>query len=290
MNDKIAYIVDSSCFLSKEEVEKKGLFFLSLHLIIDGVDYKEGETLDKAKLIEAISEKRNITTSQPSPGEIIELINKLKREGYDYGVFSSIGSGLSKTIENMASTAHSENFKIYTLDSGSVGQAQLSPLLKLKEMVEIDQEDFQTAYEMIKNNIKDSKTLIVVDDLFYLSRGGRITKSAAALGSMLKIKPILTLLVEQGGVIDVAEKVRTTKKAYKKLVEIALKNRDMNNYKILIATFGANDAIEDVVEIIKKIDSSLDIEIYELTSVIGVHTGLGCVGVQVYKDWKIKEE
>lgn len=290
MADKVAYIVDSSCFLSKEEVESKGLFFISLHLIIDGVDYKEGNDLDKDKLVEAISEKRNVTTSQPSPGEVIELVNQLKREGYDYAVFSGLGSGISKTLENMVSTANAENFKIYPIDSGSVGPAQINPLIKLKEMVEVEGLDFMESYKYINDSIKDSTTLIVVDDLFHLSRGGRITKSAAALGSMLKIKPILTLVVEHGGVIDVVEKVRTTKKAYKKMVELAFKNKDMSEYQVIVANFGAEDAIQEVEDIITKIDSNIKVKHFELTSVIGVHTGLGCVGIQVSKDWKIKGE
>lgn len=290
MANKIAYIVDSACFLNKQEVEEKGLFFLPLHLIIDGVDYKEGETLDKEELIKAIREKRNVTTSQPSPGEIIELINNLKKQGYDFGVFSSIGSGISKTYESMIMISQSENFKMYVLDSSSVGPAQIQPLLKLKQLVEKEKMDFEKAYQLIEKDIKNSNTLIVVEDLFHLSRGGRVSKSAAALGSMLKIKPILKLELDKGGLIEAVEKVRTQKKAYKRIVQLALDDYDLKDYKVLLANFEADDMIDEVRYYIEEYNDKIEIVEQDISAVVGIHTGLGCIGVQLFKDYKLEEE
>lgn len=290
MANKIAYIVDSACFLNKQQVEEKGLFFIPLHLIVDGKDYKEGETLDIELLVNAIKEKRNVSTSQPSQGELIELINHLKKEGYDFGVFSSIGSGISKTYESMVITSKNENFKMYCLDSGTVGPAQIQPLLKLKELVEIDKMDFDTAYQLIEKDIKDSNTYLVVDDLFHLSKGGRISKSSAALGSMLKIKPILKLEVEKGGLIEAVDKVRTTKKAYKRLVELALENKNLENYKVMVASFEADDMIDELKDLVKEFNDKIEIVEFPITAVVGIHTGLGCLGIQLFKDWKLKEE
>lgn len=278
--EKTAYIIDSNCFLNKEKTGELGLFYIPLHCIIEGEDFLEGVDLDTAQLRQAITEKRDITTSQPSPGEVMSLISELKKQGYTRGIFSGIGSGLSKTIENFAATSALEDFEVYTLDSGSVGNAQRLPLLNVKRYLEQGL-SIEEALEKVQPSLMNSYTLLLPDDLFHLSRGGRITSAAAALGSMLKIKPILTLVVEKGGQIDVVEKVRTAKKAYKKMAELAYANFDKEKQVIAIAHFCADEIVALVKEELLKIDATLDIKVYELSSVIGVHTGPNSVGIQV---------
>ncbi|MEG0686550.1 MAG: DegV family protein, partial [Erysipelotrichales bacterium] len=231
---KIAFVLDSSCFLSEKEVHDLGCYFIPLHVIIEGEDYLEGKNLDKDKLIQAIKDKKSVTTSQPSPGEVMELIKQIKKDGYDSAVVSMIGTGLSRTLENMMHMSAMEDFKLYAIDSGSVGNAQLYPLLKAKKLVEGGMNPEQ-AVEEVKIDIDSSYTLLLPDDLFHLSRGGRITPTVAALGSMLKIKPILTLVVEEGGEIDIIEKVRTTKKAIKEMSTKSLKDVTMDTHDVIVA-------------------------------------------------------
>ena len=281
--EKIAYIIDSSCFLNEEEVREKGIFFIPLHIIIEGKDFLEGKTLDKDYLIQAIKEKKNVTTSQPSPGEIMELVKQLKEQGYTCGVFSAIGSGLSKTLETTVAIATTEGFKIYPLDSKGVGNSQTLPLLKARTLIEEEGYSIEDAIACVNEDIAQAYTILLPDDLFHLSRGGRITSTAAALGNMLKIKPILTIVIENDGKIDVIEKVRTTKKAYKRMVELALENRDMNEYEILVAHFAGQEMMAELKEEFLKVNDKLDIKEFELTTAIGVHTGLNSVGVQICK-------
>ncbi len=237
--------------------------------------------LDNEHLKLAIQEKRDVSTSQPSPGEVMELISKLKKEGYTCGIFSGIGSGLSKTIDNLVTTATLEDFKVYALDSGSVGNAQRLPLLQVRSYIEDDKMSIDEAIEKVQAALRGSYTVLLPDDLFHLSRGGRITPAAAALGNMLKIKPILQLIVEKGGQIDVIDKVRTAKKSYKKMAEYAYQYYDSNKHVIAIAHFHGLETAQLVKEELLELDPSLDIIIYELSSVIGVHTGLNSVGIQV---------
>ncbi|MDF9866970.1 DegV family protein with EDD domain [Bacilli bacterium PM5-3] len=279
--EKIAYIMDSSCFLSEKEVRDMDIFYIPLHVVIEGQDFLEGKNLDKDLLLEAIRDKKTITTSQPSPGEILELIKDIKAKGYTCGIFSSIGTGLSKTLDSAIAISATEDFKLYPLDSGSVGNAQTLPLLKVRDLIENKGYDIENALAYVKSDIEQSYTLLLPDDLFHLSRGGRITSAAAALGSMLKIKPILTLVVADGGKIDVIEKVRTAKKAYKKMAELALKDCDVSTHKIIVAHFAGEDKAEELKNELLKINKDLEIDIHELTTVIGVHTGLDSVGVQV---------
>jgi len=281
--EKIAYIMDSSCFLSEKEVMEKDMFFVPLHIIVEGEDFLEGKNLDKEYISQAIKDRKNVTTSQPSPGEIMELIEKLKQQGYTCGIFSSIGSGLSKTIESAVSIAAGEDFKIHALDSGSVGNAQVNPLQKIRKLIEEQGYSVEDAITRVQEDVAQSLTLLLPDDLFHLSRGGRITSAAAAVGSMLKIKPILTLVVANGGKIDVIEKVRTSKKANKRMAELALEGKDMSEYEILVAHFDGYERMQEIKEELLKINPDMDIDEFELTTVIGVHTGLNSVGIQICK-------
>ncbi|MDL2211895.1 DegV family protein [Erysipelotrichaceae bacterium OttesenSCG-928-M19] len=279
--EKIAYVMDSSCFLDEKTVREMDIFFIPLHIIIEGEDYLEGKNLDKDFLLEAIKNKKNVTTSQPSPGEIIEFVEMLKQEGYTCAIFSSIGSALSNTLENTVSLAAAEGFKIYPVDSKSVGNAQTIPLLKIRREIESNNKSIEEAIAFVQDDINSSQTFLLVEDLFHLSRGGRITAAAAALGTMLKIKPILSVAAANNGQIDVYEKVRTAKKASKRMAEIAIENYDPDKHVILIAYFGGQKKMMEVKKELLALDNNLVLEEYELTTVIGVHTGLESVGIQI---------
>lgn len=278
---KIAYIVDSSCFYEEKQILDHNLILIPLHVIIEGEDFLDGRNLDKEYLRQAIGNKKNVSTSQPSPGEVENLISDLRESGYTSAVFSVIGSGLSKTMENFMTTAAMEDFPVYPIDSGCVGVAQLYPILKARRLIESEKLDIEEAIKKVMIDINRSYTYLVPDDLFHLSRGGRLSPTAATLGSMLKIKPILQLVVSKGGEIDVVDKVRTTKKAYNKMIEIALKDKDLSKYKVIVAHFSADDKVKDLKKEIEKYDGVGEVEVLELTTAIGVHTGLETVGIQV---------
>ena len=133
---KIAYVLDSSSCLSSEAVNNLGYMFLPLHVIIEGEDYLEGSTLDMNYLYEAIKGKKSVSTSQPSPGEITQLIEDLKSNGYDEAVFVGLSSGLSKTQETVRNIAHSENYPIHIVDTMGIGDANTIALEKVKKLIE----------------------------------------------------------------------------------------------------------------------------------------------------------
>lgn len=277
---KIAYIVDSSCLTPEDEVVKYGYYYLPLRYSINNKDYIEVIGVEDENLRESIINKDNVTTSQPSPGDTIKLINKLKEEGYDEAVFACIASGLSNTGENVALIGENEGFKVHVLDTRTVGPVMIHSLKRVQERVEKYNWTIQAAIDEIDILTDNCRTYLFVDDLFHLSRGGRITQAAAALGSMLKIKPILSLEPELNGYIDVVGKIRTQKKALKKMAEKALDGVDLDTSYIMLAHFYGEDILDELKDELLKINP--DVKIHEsrsLSSVIGVHTGLGTVGV-----------
>ncbi|MDR3214870.1 MAG: DegV family protein [Bacilli bacterium] len=278
---KIAYMIDSSSFLSENEANDYGFMFVPLHCIIENNDYLEGRNLDLNYLIYSITNKKAISTSQPSPMEIEDYVKKLKKEGYDCAIFSAMGSGLSNTLNNVVSIAHTLKFKIYPIDSCCVGILQSKPLLKVRRLIEKEGLNIEDALAIVNEDISKAKTYLVADDLFHLSRGGRLTKTAAALGSMLKIKPVLELDIQQQGKIDVVEKIRSSKKAIKKMAHLALDNIDAEQYHFCVAHFEGHELAKCLRDEMLKINPKLSIKEYSLGSVIAVHTGLNAVGVQV---------
>lgn len=281
--NKYAYIVDSSCFLEKKEAEESGYFYLPLRCSFDGEDYQEGVDLDKEKLKEAIAAKKNITTSQPTPGDVIELVNKLKEHGYEKAIFVCIGSGLSATGENVARIAEEEGFLIEVVDSYGVGPLQIIMLEKIKNAIENEDKSFEEAVTLIQPDLDNLLIYLMVDDLSHLSRGGRITPAAAAFGNMLKIKPLLSLEPSLKGGLDVIGKIRTTKKATKQMIKMAIDDKNLDDYQVYIGDFFGGELMEELRDNLLEIDPDMQILEFELTSVIGVHTGLKSVGIQLMK-------
>lgn len=281
---KTAYIIDSASFLSEKEAQEMDLFFLPLHISIEDKGFKEGVDLDIDYLYQALADHKNCSTSQPSPGEITDLILKIKELGYNRAVFSGIASGLSKTQENMLALANTEDFEMHIIDAKSVGFAQLNSLLNVRYQVEEQGIEIEQAIENVQADILASKTVLIVDDLNHLSKSGRMSSSAAIIGGILQIKPILQLDNNEGGKMLIADKVRTAKKAYKKMIDILFEGIDsLEDYVVLLAQFKAPEANEFVLEELNKRYPNQPIIQKTLVPTVGVHTGLNTIGMQIAK-------
>lgn len=271
---KVAYIVDSSSCISEKEAKDRGYYFLPLHVIIEGVDYLEGSSLDLKVLKQALLDKKNVSTSQASPGEIIQLLEQVKKDGYDSAVYAGISSGLSKTQETAKSAAKTEDFDLYVIDTLSAGNTVTIALEKAKQLIEEGMPVKEAVEKINSEESLKNKTFAIMTDLSYAAKGGRITPTAAALGNLLKITPLLYIDFNQGGKIDILEKVRTSKKAYKRLAELILEDvDDISNYEIEVADFYGKDQKDGVIKAIKELQPNAKITESSLSATIGVHTG-----------------
>ncbi|WP_423363830.1 DegV family protein [Mycoplasma sp. P36-A1] len=281
---KTAFIIDSASFLSEKEAKELGLYFLPLNIIIDNKDYQEGVNLDIDNLYNALELNKQTSTSQPSPGLMEDLIKKLKNDGYERAIFSGIASGLSKTQENFKAQAELLNFELHVIDSKSVGYSQLNSLLKVRDLIENHDMQPIVAINHVQEDLALSKTMLIVDDLNHLSKSGRMSATAAKIGGMLQIKPILQLNNDDGGKMMIADKVRTSKKAYKKMVDLMLAEvKDLKDYIILLAQFDAQEASEMILKDINTRYPNNTVVQKTLVPTVGVHTGLNTVGMQIAK-------
>ena len=212
---KIAITTDSNSGITAQEAEKLGVFLLPMPVIIDEKTYLEGLNIHTEQLFAAMELERGVSSSQPAPGSILQLWNSIFEQGYDAIVYIPMTSGLSGSCQNAAMLAEDFDGRVYVVDNHRISVTQRGSVLEAKHMA-----DAGYPPEEIKAYLEASafqaSIYLTVADLKYLQRGGRLSSSAALLGTLLNIKPILSI---QGYQIDVFSKVRGLKACEKKMIE-----------------------------------------------------------------------
>ena len=275
---KLAVITDSSAFLQAETLRKEDLFVLDIPVNIDGQEYVEGVNLTAQEFYEKMASASELPkTSQPSIAKLDEILSSLKEKGYTHvlGLFLSSGiSGFHQNIQYM--TDEFEGLTIAFPDT----RITSAPLGFMAESVFqwVEQgDDFESILNKVTEQIENTSAFIMVDDLNHLVKGGRLSNGAAILGNFLSIKPILYF--NDQGVIEVYEKVRTEKKATKRLVEIVQEATANGNYQITVIHGNAPQKAADLRQLLIDGGVSTDVSIATFGSVIGTHLGEGSIAL-----------
>lgn len=272
---------DSTVDLSKELLNEKKVPIVSLSYIIDGATYKDGEGLTSKEFYDKIRAGAMPTTSQVNPEQARDLFEPFVKEGKDI-LHIAFTSGLSGTYNSCRIAAEElcEEYpdrKIVVIDSlcaASGGGLLLYKALELKEQGK--------SLDEIASWVEENKLHIchdvTVDDLFHLHRGGRVSKTSAVVGTLIKIKPIIH--VNEEGKLIVIGKERGRKKALMTLVERMEKQSQGFENNLVMITHG--DSLEDAEYVKKQIEEKFGIKniiINPLGSVIGSHTGPGVIAI-----------
>ena len=205
---KIAIVTDDNAGFTKEEVSRfDNLFILGMPTIIDGETFYENVDITYDKFFEALELDRDVKTSQPIPGKLLEFWDEILKE-YDTIIHIPMSGGLSKSCDTAKVLANDYNGRVVVVDN-----RRISPTLKRSIVDAINLAAEGVDAEKIKDILEDTKGIstiyIMVDTLKYLKKGGRISASAAALGAALHIKPVLNI---DGGLLEPLGKVIGTKK------------------------------------------------------------------------------
>ena len=281
MNIKL--ITDSACDLSIDYIRKNDIEVASLMFNLNGEFISDdlGQTLSHEDFYKAVREGAMPSTTQVNVGTFYDLFNRYASKGETI-LYIGISSALSGTVSS-AITARNmvleeqPDAKIYVVDSLSVSVGEGALVYKAVEMIKnnIEIEEIVTYLEDIKRKVIHA---ITVDDLNHLKRGGRVSGTVAAVGSLLAIKP--TLKIDNEGKVVAGEKVKGRKKALKNLVQqMKLKGEDVENQDIFICHA---DCIEDALEVKKMILEEFKVKeiiINSIGSVIGTHGGPGTLGL-----------
>ena len=275
---KLAVITDSSAFLQAETLRKEDLFVLDIPVNIDGQEYVEGVNLTAQEFYEKMARSSELPkTSQPSIAKLDEILSSLQEKGYTHvlGLFLSSGiSGFHQNIQYMK-----DEFEGLTISFPDT-RITSAPLGFMVESVFqwVEQgDDFESILEKVTEQIENTSAFIMVDDLDHLVKGGRLSNGAAILGNLLSIKPILYF--NDQGVIEVYEKVRTEKKATKRLVEIVKETTSNGNYRIVVIHGNAPQKAADLRQLLIDGGVATDISIATFGSVIGTHLGEGSIAL-----------
>ena len=275
---KLAVITDSSAFLQAETLRKEDLFVLDIPVNIDGQEYVEGVNLTAQEFYEKMARSSELPkTSQPSIAKLNEILSSLQEKGYTHvlGLFLSSGiSGFHQNIQYM--TDEFEGLRIAFPDT-RITSAPLGFMVESVFQWVEQGDDFESILEKVTEQIENTSAFIMVDDLDHLVKGGRLSNGAAVLGNLLSIKPILYF--NDQGVIEVCEKVRTEKKATKRLVEIVKETTSNGNYRIVVIHGNAPQKAADLRQLLIDGGVATDISIATFGSVIGTHLGEGSIAL-----------
>lgn len=275
---KLAVITDSSAYFEESYTQKENLFVLDIPVVIDGNTYIEGKNLTSEDFYKKMALSSELPkTSQPSIAELEETLSRLSQEGYTHVIGLFLSSGISGFFQNIQYLKEEfSNLEIAFPDS-KITSAPLGIMLTSALKWAEDGLTFDQILDRIAIQIEGTGAFIMVDDLNHLVKGGRLSNGAAILGTLLSIKPILYF--NEQGVIEVFEKIRTEKKATKRLIEIVQERTSNGKYEIIVIHANALEKAEALRELLLESTGSTRISLATFGSVIGTHLGDGSIAL-----------
>ena len=230
---KVAVITDSNSGITQNQAGEYGIYVLPMPFYIDEKLYFEDITLTQEEFYKRLGEGVDIKTSQPAPGDVMDLWNKVLKE-YDEIVHIPMSSGLSSSCETAHMLAEDFDGKVQVVNNQRISVTQKQSVLEAKKMAEQGMGAAEIK-SILEEHKMESSIFITGDTLKYLKQGGRITPAAAAIGSVLNIKPVLQI---KGEKLDAFTKARGMKLAKKKMLEAV--DKELNEM------FGPSVEKEDV--------------------------------------------
>lgn len=276
---KIAIVTDSTAYLSVDQYAETGIRKVPLSVIMEGKAYREEIDMTTREFFSRIDKMDHLpTSSQPSVGDFFTVYQELAAQGYEAIISIHLSKKISGTYQNALSVADSfTQCRIYPYDSEMTSGGQAALALEASRLAEqgISPEEILESLEQLKETIQ---LYFVVDDLKNLVKGGRLSSAAGALGTMLKIKPVLTL---KEGEIGVYDKIRTQKKALQRIEELLEQDVKEQTYDIRAYVVHADnlEKAEAWKSELGKRFPSVSFQVAHLGPVIGVHTGPGTLGM-----------
>ena len=283
---KTAIVTDSNSGITQEEGKQLGIRIVPMPFMINGEEYLEDITLTQQEFYAKLGEGSDISTSQPSPESIMALWDEVLEE-YDEIVHIPMSSGLSGSCQTAMMLAEDYDGKVEVVNNQRISVTQRQSALDAKELAAkgMCAAEIKEKLEAVKF---DSSIYITLDTLKYLKKGGRITPAAAALGTLLRLKPVLTV---QGEKLDAFAKARTMKQAKSMMVAAITKDleerfgdRTGKNVHLEVAhTDNQEEADEFAKELRELFPATGEIVIAPLSLSVSCHIGPGSLAVACSK-------
>ena len=286
---KTAIVTDSNSGITQKQGEELGIFVLPMPFMIDGQTYFEDIDLTHEEFYSRLEKGADISTSQPSPADVTELWDRILKE-YDEIVHIPMSSGLSSSCQTARLLAEDYEDKVYVVDNHRISVTQRQAAVDAIDSAAKGWSGNQIK-TILEEAARDSMIYITVDTLKYLKKGGRITTAAAAIGTILRIKPILAI---DGGKLDAFSKARTMNQARSTMLkalerDLAERMEDAGAEKtyLEIAHTSNEEMAREFEEQIREIYPWAEIYTDRLSLSIACHIGPGSLACACTK--KLKE-
>lgn len=289
--EKIAIVTDSNSGITQEEGRRLGVSVLPMPFYINDVMYLEGITLTQEEFYEKLKNDEAISTSQPSPAEVCGLWDNLLKE-YDEVIHIPMSSGLSASCETAMALARDYDGRVQVVDNQRISVTQRQSVLDALVLREAGRTVAEIK-EKLEEEKMESSIYITLETLKYLKKGGRITPAAAAIGTVLNLKPVLQI---QGEKLDAYAKVRGKKQAKKVMLKAIREDWEGRFGKYVeagemclqMAYTGNKEEAEEFKEEVQAAFPGADIHMDPLSLSVACHIGHGALAVACSKKVTIK--
>lgn len=273
---KIAIVTDSASNVPAEVAHELGIRVVPLYIIFGDESYLDGVDLDAPSFYAKLKTSSVIpSTSQPTPAAFMEIYNELLKE-HDYIFSIHASSELSGTYQSaMLARAGLDQARVEVIDSRLATVCQAFVVIEAARAV-VRGASVDKVRQRITEVMASVRLLFVVDTLEYLQKNGRIGKAASLVGSLLSLKPILTL---EDGVVAAREKALGSRKAFSRVVQLMQDEIGSAPVSIMAVHSGAPDKAEELVQEAQAHFNCVEIGVTDVGPVIGAHTGPGAAGI-----------
>lgn len=287
---KVAIVSDSNSGITQKEAKELGIKIVPMPFTIEGEEYFEDINLTQEEFYEKLLGDVQVSTSQPSIGFVMSLWDELLKEN-DQVVYIPMSSGLSESCASALRVAEREyKGRVFVVDNQRISVTQRQSVMDALELAKKGY-DGQKIYDILMKVKMQSDIYIMVDTLKYLRKGGRITPAAAAVGNLLRIKPVLRILGEKLDKFRMMN--RTLENAKRIMIEAAkasiegfLKDVDgrTDNVHLAVAYSGTDRSTAEIfVEIVKKEFGVTDVVCNPLSLSVSCHIGDGALAIALSK-------
>ena len=282
---RVAIVADSNSGITQEQAEELGIQILPMPFMIDGETYFEGIDLTQEEFYRRMEAGADISTSQPSPKAVTDLWDSLLKE-YDEIVHIPMSSGLSGACQTALMLAEDYDGKVQVVNNHRISVTQRQSALDARDLAAKGYSAAQIR-EILERTMKESIIYVTLDTLKYLKKGGRITPAAAALGTLLKIKPVLCI---DGDKLDAFSKARTIKQAKATMtaaiahdLEERLCDKEARHTYLQFAHTQNEEAVKEFMESIAQLYPGTPAHMDRLPLSIACHLGPGALAIACTK-------
>ena len=278
---KVAILTDSNSGITPVEAEKWGVYVIPMPFFINDEVHYENVDFSQEKFYEALENDIDVHTSMPAPADTMDLWNELLKD-HDEIIYIPMSSGLSSSCSTAISLSHEEEYegKVFVVNNQRISITQKQATLEAKELADAGFSAKEIAEKLMEVAL-DSQIYIMVDTLYYLKKGGRLTPAVAAIGTLLRIKPVLQIYGEK---LDQFAKARTVKQAKQIMIEqlqkdvaIKLKDPECKNSRIAVAYTKNREAAIEFAKELNEVFPDQKIWLDPLSLSVSCHIGPGAI-------------